>query len=160
MAAGETLKRAWQANREVNLVLIEHLGPAMLKSITPGGGMSVAEHLAHICGTVKHWGMRLDEEKLERLPDLAEKIEEAWVCETDLTRIAEVSSQTLETAWLAASEASPGERGQLPHASAEMYLVHMMVHDAHHRGQILLALKTAGHPLPSEEAMWQPWRNG
>ena len=28
-----------------------------------------------------------------------------------------------------------------------------MAHDAHHRGQILLALKTNGHPLPDEESI-------
>jgi uncharacterized damage-inducible protein DinB len=32
----------------------------------------------------------------------------------------------------------------------------MIIHDAHHRGQILLALKTAGHPLPNEDIFWNP----
>lgn len=46
------------------------------------------------------------------------------------------------------------------HDSPDAFLIHMMVHDAHHRGQILLALKTAGHPLPDEDAVWGPWRGG
>ncbi|MEM6431914.1 MAG: DinB family protein [Deinococcota bacterium] len=36
--------------------------------------------------------------------------------------------------------------------------MHMMVHDAHHRGQILLALKTSGHTLPDEGSFWMPWK--
>jgi uncharacterized damage-inducible protein DinB len=34
----------------------------------------------------------------------------------------------------------------------------MRVHDAHHHGQMLLALKANGHLLPAEEGMWVPWR--
>ena len=51
-----------------------------------------------------------------------------------------------------------GFTGQPPHSSADAYLIHMMVHDAHHRGQILLAPKTSGYSLPNEDAMWGPWR--
>lgn len=54
---------------------------------------------------------------------------------------------------------TPSEKAEEPpHASADADLMHMMIHGAHHRGQIRLALKTAGHPLPDEDAMWGPWR--
>lgn len=60
---------------------------------------------------------------------------------------------------LAVPDSAPSKNAEEPpHASADAYLMHMMLHDAHHRGQILLALKSAGHPLPDEDAMWGPWR--
>ncbi|MEX2540463.1 MAG: DinB family protein [Trueperaceae bacterium] len=160
MAAGETLKIAWQANDEVNGALIEHLDAAMLQARTPGGGMTVAEHLAHITGTVKHWGMELKPDRLAELPDLAERVGDQWIPETDTGRIGQVARETRTVALAEAVNAPAGERGELPHASPEMYLIHMLVHDAHHRGQILLALKTSGHALPDEESMWHPWRAG
>lgn len=151
-----SVKEAWRANGRVNGVLLEHLTPGMLGAQTPGGGYTVAQHLAHITWVVKDWGCQLDEARLERLPDLYDKNAATFIAETDLTRIREVMTQTQETALEAAGAADT--MADLPHPSLEAYLVHMMVHDAHHRGQILLALKTAGHLLPDEDALWGPWR--
>lgn len=46
-----SVQNAWDANLEVNLVLLK-----MLKVRTPGGGYSVAQHLAHLVGTTKSGG--------------------------------------------------------------------------------------------------------
>ncbi len=151
-----SVKEVWHANLSVNAALLEHLVPDMLEAKTPGGGYTVAQQLAHITGTVKYWGMLLDEKRLDKLPDLYDTDADDFVAETDPARIREVMDQTARTALEAAENAN--DKGNLPHPSIEAYLIHMMVHDAHHRGQILLALKTAGHPLPDEDALWGPWR--
>ncbi len=156
MMISETLREAWRANSRVNAALLEHLTPEMVHAPTPGGGYTVAQHLAEITGNVKYWGRRLDEARLGGLPDLYDPEADGFVAETDLTRIREVVAQTYDTA-LEAAEAAK-DKGKLPHPSVEAYLLHMMVHDAHHRGQILLALKTSGHPLPDEDLLWGPWR--
>ena len=160
-----SVQTAWQANLKVNTVLVNHLTPEMLDARTPGGGYSVALHLAHLVGTTKYWGSRLDEARLGGLPnlytmreDLDENDIEAFVAETELTRIRQVLIETAAAAQEAAAEAPAGFTGTLPHASPDALLIHMMVHDAHHRGQMLLALKTSGHPLPDEDAMWVPWK--
>jgi uncharacterized damage-inducible protein DinB len=80
--------------------------------------------------------------------------------EHELARIRSVVASTAEAARAAVEAAPEGERGELPHPSAEAYLLHMIVHAAHHRGQILLALKTNGFPLPDEGAVWGPWKGG
>ena len=133
----------------------------MLGARTPGGGYSVAQHLAHIVGVTKYRGAQLNEE-LETLPnlftireDLAEEDPRAFIPETDLARIKDVLAQTATAVQKAVAD---GNTGTSPYPSADAYLIHMMVHDAHHRGQILLALKTSGYPLPDEDAMWQPWK--
>ena len=152
---------AWQANLKVNQTLLGHLTPEMLGARTPGGGFSVAQHLAHIVGVTKYRGTQLNEE-LGTLPDLfsiredlAEEDPEAFIPETELERIKDVLAQT---ATAVQNAVAGGNTGTSPYSSADAYLIHMMAHDAHHRGQILLALKTFGYPLPDEDAMWQPWK--
>jgi len=151
---------AWRVNEQVNRVLLEYLTADMLQARTPGGGYTVAQHLAHLAGSLKYWGSHLDEADMGNLPDLFDPQAEAFVAEADPERIRNVMRRTAEKV-LEVVEAQPqGYKGELPHRSVEAFLLHMLVHDAHHRGQILLALKTAGYPLPDEDALWSPWRGG
>ncbi|MEJ2287689.1 MAG: DinB family protein [Deinococcales bacterium] len=157
------VRAAWHRNLAVNQALLEHLEPAMLDARSPGGGATVAQLLAHMAATTKFWGALLDPERMMALPDLFHGEPEsgapgALEAETDLARIRAVWDRTAEAA-LATAEAHPSGSEESPHADGAAYLVHMMVHDAHHRGQILLALKTHRHPLPDEEALWGPWRS-
>ena len=152
----EPVKEAWQVNTRVNRTLLEHLTPEMVTAQTPGGGWTVAQHIAEIVATPKHFGVKFDEAKLGPLPDLYDEEAQGFVAETELERIHGVAQQTADAVLKAAETAA--DKGDLPHTSIDAYLIHMMVHDAHHRGQILLALKTAGHILPDEDLMWGPWR--
>ena len=154
----DSVKEAWQANGRVNNVLLEHLTSDMVAAQTPGGGWSVAQHIAEIVATPKHFGIRFDKAGLEPLPDLYDPEAEGFVAETDLGRIRKVARQTADAVLEAAETAE--NKGELPHSSLDAYLIHMMVHDAHHRGQILLALKTNGYDLPDENSMWLPWKDG
>ncbi len=157
MSVSASVKEAWRANVRVNRVLLEHLTPDMVNAQTPGGGWTVAQHLAEIVATPKHFGKKFAKAELELLPDLYEDNPDAFIAETDLTRIRSVAQQTAEAVLQAATAAA--DKGNLPHTSLDAYLIHMMVHDAHHRGQVLLALKTAGHPLPDDGPMWGPWKD-
>jgi uncharacterized damage-inducible protein DinB len=154
------ISKAWAANNAVNHELLAHLSASRLEVVTPGGGYSVAQHLAHMTECIKSWGMELEASGLKDLPDLYSNYDPStgmFDAETNLERIKSVMAQTrdatLETVQRATST------GKLPHESVAGFLLHMLVHEAHHRGQILIALKTAGHKLPDEEAMWLPWRS-
>jgi uncharacterized damage-inducible protein DinB len=151
--------QAWNANDAINAVLLKHLTPAMLEARTPGGGYSVAQHLAHMVECTKGWGMELEPSRLKDLPDLYSNYDPntgMFDAEMDMERIGAVMRQTRDA--LLETAASATGTGKLPHATVGKFLIHMMAHDAHHRGQILLALKTGGHALPDEESMWLPWR--
>ena len=100
---------------------------------------------------------------LQTLPDLYNADADSYfsasfIPEKDLARIQEVMTETENAVLSAVQDNSEGDKGTLPHSSAEAFLIHMMVHDAHHRAQILLALKVAGYPLPDEDRFWGPWR--
>lgn len=165
MSVSATVREAWRANARVNRVLLSHLAPEMMAARTPGGGYTVAEHLAHMIACTQYWGSLRDRERFEALPDPAlERREDGSVVpETDLARLGEIWRQTEATA-LEVSEAEPEGaelppgRWESPHTTPDAYLIHMMVHDAHHRGQVLLALKAAGFALPDEDLVWGPWR--
>ncbi len=154
------ISKAWAANNAVNNELLAHLTPAMLEAVTPGGGYSTAQHLAHMTECIKSWGTELEASGLKDLPDLYSNYDPStgmFDTENDLDRIKSVMIQTRDAALKTAEHATG--TGNLPHDSAGAFLLHMLVHEAHHRGQILIALKTAGHTLPDEEGMWLPWRS-
>lgn len=154
----EALRDAARSNADVNDLLAAHLStPEMLDARTPGGGFTVAQHLAHMAGTSKFWLMKLSAGAAEALPDLYDSGQQAFVAERDPARIRTVLDQT-SAAVLEAVTTAP-DQGELPHLSPAQFLIHMLVHDAHHRGQILLALKANGLPLPDQDAMWSPWNN-
>jgi uncharacterized damage-inducible protein DinB len=150
---------AWNSNNAVNQVLLQHLTPAMLKAGTPGGGYSIAQHLAHMVGESKQWGTELEAAELEKLPDLYSNYDNdtgSFDAEMNLDRISAVMTQTRDLILKIAKNTV--DTGNLPHSSCAQFLMHMAMHDAHHRGQILLALKTSGFALPEERAFWIPLR--
>jgi uncharacterized damage-inducible protein DinB len=152
---------AWQTNTRVNRLLLAHLTPAMLAAQTPGGGFSVAQHLAHMVGVQKDWCEKLNASAVAALPDLyasgTDDYNTEMQVEFDLVRISAVWAETEAT--VLASAISSDTKGNLPHVSVGSFLLHMVIHDTHHRGQVLLALKQAGFALPDEDQMWRPWRS-
>jgi uncharacterized damage-inducible protein DinB len=150
---------AWQTNQAVNEVLLSHLTSEMLKAGTPSGGYSVAQHLAHMVECTKGWGMELEPSLLAGVPDLYSNFDPDtgdFDAEMELARIKTVFRETRQKLLETAQNAS--SNGKLPHASPTQLLFHMAIHDAHHRGQILLALKSEGFPLPDDAALWLPLR--
>ncbi|MGL4612058.1 MAG: DinB family protein [Trueperaceae bacterium] len=153
MAISESVKESWCINDKVNKVLLEHLTAEMVEAQTPGEGYSVAQHLAHMAEARKFWSAMLDEEGTKQLPDL---FKNERLAETNLAQIKDVFRQTSSVTLGLAETAT--DTKHFPYTSLDVYLIHLIAHDAHHRGQILLALKTSGHALPSEGALWGSWR--
>ena len=155
----------WLANTRVNLALLEYIDPNMLKAQTPGGGYSVAQHLAHITAACKYWAMKIGSEELKDLPNLftgeledlvaLEDLDD-FIVEYDLERIKKVMAKTYNGILDLAETAHT--KGELPHYSIDAYLIHMMIHHGHHRGMIMLALKTSAYSLPDDSKMWGPLR--
>ena len=155
MEISALVKETWRVNDGMNTVLLEHLSPEMLSIPTPDKAWSVAGYLAHIAGSKKWWLSHLDEEKSDRLPDLYQGTEGNFVAEKDLETIKRVFAQTSRTLLETAERADT--KGTLPYASLDLFLLHMTMHDAHHRGQLLLTLRTAGHAPPDEDDFWGGW---
>ena len=155
MSVSQLVKETWLINDGMNEVLLEHLTPDMLSVQTPDRSWSVASYLAHLAGSKKWWALHLSKEDAAGLPDLYQEIEGTFIVEKDIEKIKAVFAETSRTLLETAERAD--NKGTLPYASIDLYLVHMITHDAHHRGQILLALRAAGHALPDEDIFWGGW---
>jgi uncharacterized damage-inducible protein DinB len=145
---------AWNANTAINAVLLKHLTPAMLSAVTPSAGQSVAGHLTHMVECLKYWAGELETDGINDLPDINAVLLESA---TDLRRIQSVIQATYNAVFAIALNAKG--KGNLPHATVGKFLMYTVAHDSHHRGQILLALKSNGYALPDEAAMWLPWNS-
>lgn len=155
MVISECVREAWQISEGMNKVLLEYLTPEMLTVRTPSEDWSVAGYLAHLAASKKWWGTYLDEEQVGRLPDLYDETTGKIVSETNLARIKDVFKQTSKTILETVERADT--KGKSPYSSIDVYLIHQTVHDAHHRGQILLTLRTAGYTPPNNNDFWGGW---
>ena len=155
MQLAPTITDSWNANNAVNNALLEHLTRAMLEARTPGERWTVGQHIAHMVGFYKWFSVRFDE-RLKSLPDLQDREAEENVFVGDLEQIRSVWPQTRDAVLNAVQHAK--DKGKMPHSSLEHFVIHVLVHDAHHRGQILLALKVAGFGMEDDENIWKPWR--
>jgi uncharacterized damage-inducible protein DinB len=156
VSISSSVKQAWKTNTQINQSVLRHLTPEMLSATTPGGGFSVAEHLVEILYTPKYFGLKFAPETLKDLPNLFEAEGDDFVVESDLGKFREAAPAIAERVIEAAQAAT--DKGDLPHTDLDTYLIHMMVHDAHHRGQLFLALKTNGYLLPEDTLIWNPWK--
>ncbi len=155
MNISQLVKEAWHINDGMNKVLLEHLTADMLTVQTPDKNWTVAGYLAHMAGSKKWWGTHLNKQEVGSLPDLYQEIEGNFIVEKSIERIKAVFDQTSQTIVDTAERAN--DKGTLPYASIDLYLIHMIIHDAHHRGQILLALRTAGYTPPDDDEFWGGW---
>lgn len=155
MVISEAVKEAWQINTGMNKILLEYLTAEMLALRMPNNDWSVAGYLAHLVAGKKWWLTHLNKEAAGYLPDLHEETAGKMVVETDLARIKGVFEQTSKVILESAEKAS--DKGKLPYPSIDVYLIQDMIHDGHHRGQILLLLRSAGHTPPTDDDFWGGW---
>jgi uncharacterized damage-inducible protein DinB len=155
MRISEAVIEAWQINEGMNKILLEYLTPEMLEVQTPSEDWTVAGYLVHLAASKKWWASHLSQKKADSLPNLYQKTADKTVAEKNLARIKDVFEQTSNTILEIAQNAS--DKGKLPYPSIDVYLIQQMIHDGHHRGQMLLALRIAGFTPPDDDAFWGGW---
>ena len=98
----------------------------------------------------------------EDAPEFAtEPPKEEWAVERDPARIAEMLNESAKTVRDAVkNKAEAGRDMDLHYDHPILLLQHMLWHEGYHHGQIKLALKMAGRPIPDKEAgpvTWGVW---
>lgn len=144
------LLKAYSANARVNQFLVQQLHPAVWRVPSPlRRGRTIAAQFAHI----HNCGLRY----LERTaPD--------YPVPKELDRFRVTPAQAAKalgakrTAVLAIIGAALRDNSRIigfPFSAAE-YLTYYMVHDGHHRGQVVLQARLLGHPinLKTMSGMW------
>ena len=148
----EQLLEAWGVNNRVNLMLLDAISPAGLKStLSTRGGRDVARQFAHMHNVRVQW--------LEvSARDLAAGLTKF---DTDDSPAAGVLKKSFTASGdaigelIARSVADSGKVKSYKRSVATM-LGYFIAHEGHHRGSILLTLKQTGNKVPSE-VQWGIW---
>jgi uncharacterized damage-inducible protein DinB len=159
----ERIVETWSIHNRINLYLLDAITEEALRATPPSRGRSAFQLFAHMHSVRLMWLKAAAPEllgNLEKIEDsssssgndsgandapLKEKIREAL----------EKSGAAVETL-LRQSLASGGKvKGFKPHVAA--FLGYLISHESHHRGQMTLALKQAGHPLDNKTdyGLWE-----
>ena len=147
---GRAAVRTFAANERINQILIEHLDPAVWNAKPPGKIRPIAAIFTHMHNVRTKW-IRLTAPHLK----VPRQLDRAH-CTPRQARAALAKSAALCEKMLA--EALGGDGGRLekfrgdgwgrPWPVGVEMLCYMLIHDAHHRGQVCMLAHQLGFPLP------------
>jgi uncharacterized damage-inducible protein DinB len=151
LTVADALLKAYSANARVNQYLVQHLDTAVWHAPSPlPKGRTVAALVAHM----HNCGLRYLERTAPGFPVPAE-IDRRRVTRAQAARALGAKRRAV-LAIVGGALEDDGKIVGFPHDAAG-FLAYYMVHDAHHRGQILLQARLLGHPISRETmiGMWQ-----
>jgi uncharacterized damage-inducible protein DinB len=140
----------WMINHRINVYLLEAIDEAFLPDQLSSKGRNVGEQFAHMHNVRLMWLKVAEPKALESL----EKIEKDAITKQSLIAAMEASSQAI--GGLLEKGAAEGKiKGFKPHPTA--FLGYMIAHEAHHRSQVIIALKQSGHRIDQKIAygIWE-----
>ncbi|HEY4595543.1 MAG TPA: DinB family protein [Thermoanaerobaculia bacterium] len=148
----EQLVETWSIHDRIHRYLLDAIPPEALSAVSASKGRTVAEQFAHLHNVRLMW-------LGSAAPDLLgglRKLEKGGALDKETLAATLEASADAVAALLRRSLASGGRiKGFKPHAVA--FLGYLISHESHHRGQIALTLKQAGHPLDKKAAfgLWE-----
>ncbi len=149
----DALRAAYATNNRINTFLIRSLPDEAWNAKPAGGkGRTAASILAHMHNVRILWLKSAGNGA--RLPG---KLEGDTLTKDDAIRALEESWQAIDDLLGSALSTDGRVKGFRPDAAS--FLAYLIAHDAHHRGQISMLARQAGHPL-SQSAMYGLWEWG
>jgi len=148
----QALLNALDTNHRISLYLIGNLPAEAWNAKPPGGkGRTIAAIVAHIHNVRVMWL------KAAKAEDIPEQLDRATVTPEQAARAFESSRAALRKLCARALETDGRIKSFRPDVAG--FIGYLIAHDAHHRGQIAMLARQAGHPLP-QKAMLGMWEWG
>lgn len=166
------LLESFRRNGRVNDAVLAALTPADFGLSDGRGGWTVERHLRHMAGFRVGWLWNLSREHADPLLDHTQKDADGdpqWRWQNSPAAelgaaftAGDEAAVTAVQAHLASGEpfADPWHEGSY-RASPTHFLQHTIVHDSHHRGQIMALLRLGGRTKEEMDALdehWAIWR--
>ena len=144
----------WNINNRINLYVLDAMPDEHLISTMVSKGRSAGEQFAHIHNVRLMWIKAAMPDQLAGQTKLEkEQSTDKAVLRSALVSSGEAIASVLENA----VENGGRVKGFKPHVTG--FLGYMLAHDAHHRSQIIIALKQSGHPL-DKKVLYGIWEWG
>ena len=144
----------WNINNRINLYVLDAMPDEQLISTMISKGRSAGEQFAHIHNVRLMWIKAAMPDQLAGQTKLEkEQSTDKAVLRSALVSSGEAIASVLENA----VENGGRVKGFKPHLTG--FLGYMLAHDAHHRSQIIIALKQSGHPL-DKKVLYGIWEWG
>jgi uncharacterized damage-inducible protein DinB len=141
----------WNINNRINLYMLDAIPMEALSDVSASKGRNIAQQFAHLHNVRLMWLKPSAPELMEGL----EKIEKEVAADKKLLiRSLKESGKAMEALFKKA--VTEGKvKSFKPHVTA--FLGYILAHESHHRGQIALSLKQAGHTLDKKIAygIWE-----
>ena len=149
----QALLVAFDTNDRINQYLIDNLpAAAWLAEPLQGKGRTVAAIVAHIHNVRVMWL-----KAAAKGSDIPAPLDPNSVTVAEASKALEQSRAALAALLQAACEAGGEVKGFRPDVAG--FFGYLIAHDAHHRGQICMQARQAGHALP-QKAMFGMWEWG
>lgn len=152
----EAVLDSWDRSNTILLNLLRALPPGGLEARATPTSHTVAELFTHL-----HHERMIS--VLEEAPECAGPVPaEEWIHEPDPDRIAQVLTESARRVRDAVrGRVESGRALELNYDHPILLLQLLIFHESYHHGQIKLALKLAGRPIPDDDAgplTWDIWR--
>lgn len=167
MAVPEELRIVFESfdrNARVNKAILDTLTMEDLGYSDGVGGFNIGQHLADLLDFRPSWLTRVSPQHVESIPSVIDESSPTWLGATSIAELQaafDAGDSAMKEAVLGA--VLDGRSFDTVYRTHPAQLMqHCIVHDSHHRGQILALLRQAGRPTEErdrlEEATWPIWR--
>ena len=146
----QALLTSFDTNNRINVYMIENLPTQAWRAEPPAGkGRTIAAIVAHLHNVRVMWL-----KAAAKSSEIPEQLDRTRVTPVQAVRALEQSREALSAVLQSALQSDGRVKGFRPDVAG--FFGYLIVHDAHHRGQICMLARQIGHPLP-QKAMFGMW---